>query len=114
MQTRLSGPMALTGVGPNAPIETNAAGGKQSREIARLDLLPPLAILQVGKVLQMGAERYAVDNWRKISWRSHLNKMLIHAMAILAADEQDDHMGHVACRALMALELWLIEKQKGG
>lgn len=97
----------LDGIGPDAPIETNATGGKQSKPIARLDLIPARALLQVGKVFEYGATRYEKDNWRKISSEEHINKMLIHAYAWLAGDTSDDHAGHAATRALMLLEMTL-------
>lgn len=99
----------LASTGKDAPIETNDSGGKQSATIARLDLLPPLALLQVGKVLKHGV-KYGVDNWRLIRPREHLNHALIHALAWLAGDRKDDHAGHFACRAMMFLETTITER----
>ena len=94
----------FVGVGPDAPVVTNEAGGKQSDTPARLDLMPAKAMMEVGRVLKEGAAKYGIDNWRKIETRDHVNHVLVHLYAWLDGDEQDDHLGHAACRAMMALE----------
>lgn len=94
----------IAGVNKDAEIITNAAGGKQSNSPSRLDLMPALATIAVGRVLKYGAERYAPNNWRKIDTQDHLNHVLVHIYAYLAGDTSDDHLEHAACRAMMALE----------
>lgn len=61
------------------------------------------SILDIGKVLQYGAERYAPNNWRLIPREEHLNHALIHLVALLAGDTQDDHKEHAMCRLHMAI-----------
>lgn len=61
------------------------------------------ALLTIGKVLQYGAERYAPNNWRLIPREEHLNHALIHLVALLAGDTQDDHKEHAMCRLMMAI-----------
>lgn len=95
----------IPGVGPDSPTVVNERGGKQSRDLYRLDLVPQRGLLAVGKVLAEGAEKYGVDNWRKIDRWSHLNKALIHVYAYLAGDRTDEHLEHAACRLLMALDV---------
>lgn len=92
-------------VGPEAPTVTNAAGGKESHTGRRMDLIPPRAILKVAEVLHHGAEKYGEDNWHKLSLATCLNHALIHVYAYQSGDRSDDHLGHAACRLLMALEL---------
>lgn len=60
-------------------------------------------ILTIGKVLQYGAERYSPNNWRLIPREEHLNHALIHLVALLAGDTQDDHKEHAMCRLHMAI-----------
>jgi hypothetical protein len=96
--------LRIDGVGKEAPTVTNAAGAKQSATLYRADLLPPLATLAVAKVLAEGAAKYGDNNWRKIPTGDHLNHAMIHVLAFLAGDTQDDHLQHAACRLLMALE----------
>jgi hypothetical protein len=99
----------VLGVGKDAPTVTNAVGAKQSATIHRADLFPPLAFLGVSKVLAEGAEKHGEKNWRGIPVDDHLNHALIHIMAMMAGDEQDDHMGHAACRMMMAYEMWIVK-----
>lgn len=101
----MSGRATIDGVGADAPTVVNEAGAKQSSTLYRMDLLPPAATLAVAAVLKHGADKYGADNWRGIPVEDHLNHALIHAYAFLAGDEQDDHLEHFACRALMALEI---------
>jgi hypothetical protein len=42
-------------------------GRKDDQGKPRLDLIPPQAILDIGKVLSYGAEKYGANNWRKVS-----------------------------------------------
>lgn len=94
----------IDGIGKEAPIIVNKAGGKQSIAPYACELLPPRAILAVSRVLAKGEQKYGKDNWRKIPQSDHLRKMLTHVFAHLAGDTQDDHLEHAACRMLMALE----------
>lgn len=97
-------PELIPGIGPSAPTVVNEAGGKQSLSKWRMDLMPPRAILAVGGVLYEGAEKYGENNWHKIPLDSHINKAIAHLYAYLAGDRSDDHLGHAACRMLMAKE----------
>ena len=92
------------GLGPDAPITTNVAGGKQSAVPYRCDLLPPAALLSVARVLAAGDAKYGPDNWRRIDRADHLNHALSHVLAFLAGDASDDHLTHATCRLLFALE----------
>lgn len=94
----------IPGIGPDAPITTNAAGAKQSSSPYRMDLVPPLSLLDVAAILSKGAEKYGVDNWRGIPVEDHINHALVHLFAFLSGDTQDNHLGHAACRLLMAKE----------
>ena len=82
----------------------NEHGGKQSSSPYRADLIPSRAALAVAKVLKQGADKYGAENWRKIHVRDHINHAMVHLLAYLAGDAQDDHLDHAACRILFALE----------
>ena len=99
----------LEGVGPDAPMVVNGKGGKQSLVKGRYDLLPPLSLITVAEILGVGAEKYGEDNWKSIDSRSHICHIIQHLLAHLAGDKQDDHLGHAACRGLMALEMSILE-----
>lgn len=92
-------------LGPDAPMTTNALGGKQSYVPFAMHLVPPLAVLNVAKTLAEGAQKYGVDNWRLINSHEQLNHALCHIYAWLSGDTGDDHLSHAACRVLFALEL---------
>lgn len=95
----------ISGVGPDAPTVANEAGGKQSAcEYSLVDSFPHRAVLDVSRIVKEGLKKYEPDNWRKISRRDHINHALVHLFAMLAGDFQDDHLGHAACRILMAME----------
>lgn len=94
----------VEGVGKDAPVTTNANGGKQSHSPFRCDLLPPQAVLAVAKILEHGAGKYGEKNWHKISVSDNLNHALVHMFAYLVGDTQDDHLEHAATRILFALD----------
>lgn len=152
----------IDGVGEDAEVVTNAAGGKQSKSPMAMHLLDPnflkrvyldkaerleyyggidtqdmeahsnymamvniadfmltgddfyifntmdyLAeedeqIIKIAKVLQYGANRYEPNNWRLIPQEEHINHALIHILAHIAGDTQDNHIDHALCRLMMA------------
>lgn len=78
----------------------------------RLDLLPPVAIEQVGRVLTFGAAKYAPDNWRKVDgWRwRYAAAALRHMFAWLRGERLDQesglpHLAHAGCCLLFLVEL---------
>ena len=62
----------------------------------------PEALITIGKVLQEGAAKYEPNNWRLIPQEDHLNHALVHYMAYLLGDTQDNHIEHCMCRLMMA------------
>lgn len=104
----------ISGVGPEAvTIVDEETGARQSEILYRCDLLPPLAMLRIASVLYHGAQKYNAWNWFSIPYHEHLNHGLVHLMAFLAGDRTDDHMGHLACRVVMALEKYLHDDSEG-
>lgn len=83
--------------------ETLANGAQQSKLEERYDLLPPEAMRRLAKVLAYGAAKYSDDNWHGIPTRSHINHLIRHVIEYLAGDKSEDHLGHVLCRAAMAV-----------
>lgn|GEM_PF-3831147 len=94
----------VKGLSPDAEIETNTQGGKQSAVGYAFHLLPVNAMFGLAGVLKEGLVKYDRDNWRKISAEEHINHMIGHALGIMAGDTSDDHFGHMLCRAAMAYE----------
>lgn len=83
-----------------------------------LSLLPPRALLAVGRVLTAGAKRYGRDNWRKVAPTEryrYVDAALRHALAYLAGEERDpdsgeSHLAHAICSLAFVLELELRDK----
>jgi len=75
----------------------------------RADLLPPDALLEVAKVLDYGARKYAPRNWEKgLAWGRLSGALLRHLWAWMRGEERDlesglPHLAHMACCALMLL-----------
>lgn len=99
----------MPGVGPDAPTTVNIRGGKQSALPYRFDLLPPLALAAVARVLEPGAKKYGEWNWLRVTADDNLNHALAHSFAYVARDASEghpiEHLRHAACRILMALEI---------
>jgi hypothetical protein len=72
-----------------------------------MDLMPGAALLHMAEIMGEGAKTHGENNWLNGSVESHLNKMLIHALAYMAGDRTDDHIGHMAWRGMAALEVKL-------
>ena len=91
--------------------EINEKGGKQSEIKVAFHLLPAKATLKVAEVLHEGFKKYGKDNWRLIPSEDHLNHALYHVFKHLEGEDVTiEHITHFACRALMALEMYLKEK----
>lgn len=92
-------------------IEVNEKGAKQSKIDGSLTLVPPLAILEISKVLKNGAIKYGPDNWKGIPIRDHLDHCLRHILLHSLGDSSDSHLTNACCRLLFALELYLLNKK---
>lgn len=85
----------------------------------RMDLLPPHAILEVAKVLEYGASKYAANRWRAAApeWGRFVGAIGRHLMAFMAGEDYDTesglpHLAHLACSALFVLEFQLTRTGK--
>ena len=78
-------------------------GTKNDAEKPRMDLLDPLALEGLAKVLTFGANKYAAHNWRKgIANTRLIAAMLRHLFAIMRGEDVDPesglpHIDHVGC-----------------
>jgi hypothetical protein len=93
------------------PTITNIKGAKQSDIEARFDLLPALAVKRVAQVLHRGEQTYGAANWRRLSVEECHNHTLGHAIGFNRSNAIED-LAHTACRALMTLELALVEEER--
>lgn len=99
----------IAGVSPDAPVISNANGGKQSDTPYGFHLLPVSAIFDAAKVAKYGADKYGETfdnrNYIKIPATDHLNHAIQHIYAFLAGDQQDDHLGHAIVRLMFAYDV---------
>lgn len=77
----------------------------QAQVGCRLDLVPPEAILEVGKVLHEAAIKYGPWNHRTIKVESHLNHAMRHIFLYFSCDKSEYHLAHAATRLLLALDM---------
>jgi hypothetical protein len=75
----------------------------QSHVESRFDLVDPEAMLRLAHVLWYGAERYGVNNWRKIPQEQHIGRVIYHLVKHLEGDRTEDHLGHAFTRAMFAI-----------
>ena len=90
-------------------------GVKHDQQKARLELLPPQALLEVGKSLTYGAEKYSDDNWKRVENGSqrYIGAALRHITAHLNGEVYDEESGnrqkHLA--AAIASLMFVLELQ---
>lgn len=76
-----------------------------------MDLLDPIAMEQLAKVLTFGAQKYAAHNWRKGIKQSRLLAALLrHTFAHLRGQNLDEesglpHIAHAMCCCMFLLGL---------
>lgn len=87
----------------------------------RTYLLPPKALLEVSKVLTIGAEKYDEENWRKLDnlQNRYTGAALRHLFAhmdneILDPETNLSHLAHAICCLLFKLEIELETTTKKG
>lgn len=78
-------------------------GSKLDGGKPRTDLLDPLALEGIARVLAFGASKYAAHNWRGgISYSRLIGAALRHTFAILKGEDNDPesglpHVDHLGC-----------------
>lgn len=92
-------------------------GIKYDGDKPEMYLVPPLALLEVGKVLTYGAKKYSPDNWRKLDnlQERYTSAAMRHLLAHMSGEECDDetdmsHLAHAICCLMFKLEDQLLEK----
>jgi len=83
-------------------------GGLSTKLDTRFDLLPGAALIRIAEVFAEGAKKYAEDNWRFCTFETHIQHALEHWFRYKAGDRSEDHIGHMATRTIMALEVLLV------
>ena len=83
---------------------------KHDTEKLRPSLIPMESLKEVIKVLEFGAKKYSVDNWKTVpdGKQRYLDAALRHLMAVANGDVNDieselPHMAHAICCGLFYL-----------
>ena len=86
-------------------------GRKFDQSKPRMELLPPLATLEVAKVLTFGAQKYEPNNWKYVpdAANRYTAGALRHIFATMAQEQLDpesglDHLAHAICCLMFILE----------
>lgn len=98
----------------DAEMVTNAQGGKQSYQPGAFELLPPIALTEVAKVMAHGAAKYEAWNWTAIPSHMHLRSAMGHLFSFIAGDTTEGgdryhHLTHAATRLLFTVEMYARE-----
>jgi len=90
----------------------NEQGQKHDQEKPRYDLLPPVAIDEMAKVMTFGAQKYAPENWRHVddAVNRYRAALLRHTFAMMRGEQLDpetglSHAAHAMCCAAFLVEL---------
>jgi hypothetical protein len=96
--------------------ESKNEGLRYDEGKARVDLLSPIALLGIAKILEVGARKYAVNNWRKgMAWNKVIASLLRHTFKFMAGEDLDQetglpHVDHIACNAMFLQEYFRLHK----
>lgn len=72
-------------------------------------LMPFNELEDVAKILQFGAKKYSVDNWKKCdNWKRYEDAAMRHLVAYIKGEHTDpesgkSHMAHLICNALFLM-----------
>lgn len=83
-----------------------ASGMKHDTDKPRTDLLDPLALEGIARVLSSGAKKYAAHNWRGgLHYSRLIGACLRHLFAIMRGEDTDPesglpHVDHLGCSVM--------------
>lgn len=89
-----------------AIVPTDGGGLRYDEGKPRVDLIPPEAMMELGKLYAAGAKKYADRNWeRGMPWSKCLGPLMRHLFKWMAGERRDpetglSHMTHVAWNAV--------------
>lgn len=92
-------------------------GVKHDKEKIQVELLSPIALLEISKVMTFGAKKYSSHNWRGgILWSRVLGAALRHLLSFLGGEDKDpetglSHIAHLSCCAMFLLEYETTHKE---
>lgn len=94
-------------------------GKKYDNDKAMFDLIPPLAELEVARVLTYGAKKYEPENWRYVedATRRYTAAARRHINSAMQGEQCDpetgySHYAHAICCLMFMLEMELEKRRK--
>ena|ERR1700682_4855695 len=87
-----------------------ATGVKHDSGKVRMDLLSPIALEEIAKVMTYGAKKYGDNNWRGgLAWSRVVGALLRHVFSWIKREEIDSetglsHLAHAGCCLMFLLE----------
>jgi hypothetical protein len=95
--------MKIKDSGTRSNFDTGAVRDGQEGK-GRMDLLPVRALIEVSKVFEAGARKYAARNWEAgIPLSRYMDSGLRHAMKFLRGDRDEPHLA-MACWNFLCLQ----------
>jgi hypothetical protein len=102
-----------------APRVADASGAVKAdagkADVSLLSFLPMEALLEIAKVMEFGAKKYSLNNWRNgFKWRRVLSSLLRHVFAWAGGEDKDpetglSHLAHAGCNVLFLLTFVLTQ-----
>jgi len=97
---------------PGSEVKADGAGERKDTGKTRVDLIPPDALYELGKVYEVGARKYSIRNWeRGMLWSKIIGPLMRHLFKFMAGHERDPETGmrHSAMIAWNAIALLTYE-----
>jgi Domain of unknown function (DUF5664) len=92
-------------------------GIKHDQDKIQTELLSPIAMMEIAKVMTYGAKKYSAHNWRGgIAWSRVLGAALRHLLSFLNGEDKDpetglSHLSHCACCLMFLIEYEVTHKE---
>jgi hypothetical protein len=90
---------------------------KNDDDKPRTDLLPPMALIEIAKVMSFGAKKYTIGNWSKegSTYNRYYAACMRHMLQWQSGEDLDQetglsHIAHAASNLLFLLALILLER----
>lgn len=85
-------------------------GIKYDQDKPRTDLLSPIAMLALSRLLAIGAKKYAARNWEKgMAWSRPVGAILRHTFKYMMGERLDPETGESHMTAVMCEAMFLVE-----
>ena len=107
-------------IGSGRTIKMKIEGKKYDSGKPMMGLIPPLAEVELAKVLTFGAEKYGADNWRQVpdAQRRYMDAALRHLNSVRSGNLKDtgdggsglSNLAHAAACIMFLLEMEMFDE----